>query len=64
MSDGLNDPLAGLYEVHGSQPVRPVPQIPVTQADFQALLDNPGAPAENQSAPALDKLNPHLFPQS
>jgi len=37
------------------------PTMPVTPEDFSQLLPNPDKPAENQSAPSPEQLNPHLF---
>ena len=37
------------------------PLMPQTPEDFRSLLDNPDKPAENQSAPSPEKLNPHLY---
>lgn len=54
-------PEPGTHEVAGPQPVRPVPAIPVTEQEFRQLLRNPDLPPEQQSAPSLDQLNPHLF---
>jgi hypothetical protein len=38
------------------------PTMPRTPRQFAQLLENPDMPAENQAAPAPEKLNPHLFP--
>lgn len=51
------------YEVSGVQPGQVTPNIPITRADFAALLLDPETPSQNQSAPPADLLNPHLFPQ-
>jgi hypothetical protein len=48
--------------VYGPQNPPPYPDIPRTREDFQQLLENPELPAESQSAPSQEKLNPHLFP--
>lgn len=37
------------------------PLMPQTRDAFTRLLDNPDKPAENQSAPSPETLNPHLF---
>jgi hypothetical protein len=37
------------------------PAMPRTPEQFAQLLENPDKPAENQSAPSPEKLNPHLF---
>jgi hypothetical protein len=47
--------------VSGFQEGVAYPSIPQTPQDFQQLLENPDKPAENQSAPPPEKLNPHLF---
>ncbi len=39
------------------------PRVQVTPQDFANLLDNPEKPAESQSAPSPEQLNPHLFPE-
>jgi hypothetical protein len=47
--------------VSGFQEGVAYPPVPVTPEDFQRLLPNPDKPAENQSAPSPEQLNPHLF---
>jgi hypothetical protein len=47
--------------VSGFQEGVAYPPIPITPQDFRELLANPDKPAENQSAPAPEQLNPHLF---
>ena len=37
------------------------PVMPVTAEDYKNLLENPDKRVENQSAPAQELLNPHLF---
>lgn len=48
--------------VSGPQSAPEYPKVPVTRKDFRALLENPDLPAELQSAPEQEQLNPHLFP--
>jgi hypothetical protein len=48
-------------QVSGFQQGTAYPEIPITPDDFQQLLENPELPAENQSAPSPEQLNPHLF---
>jgi len=47
--------------VSGFQEGVAYPTMPVTPEDFSQLLPNPDKPAENQSAPSPEQLNPHLF---
>jgi hypothetical protein len=47
--------------VSGFQQGASYPHVPVTPEDFRHLLPNPNKPAENQSAPSPEQLNPHLF---
>jgi len=47
--------------VSGFQQGVAYPPLPKTRDDFQQLLENPKLPAENQSAPSPEKLNPHIF---
>lgn len=47
--------------VSGFQEGTAYPSVPQTPQDFRQLLENPDKPAENQSAPSPEKLNPHLF---
>lgn len=58
------DPVAddAVGEVSGFQTGLEYPRVPQTREEFRQLLDNPDKPAENQSAPPMDQLNPHLFP--
>lgn len=51
----------GDTQVHGFQEAPYIPPIPTTPDDFAKLLRNPNLPAENQSAPRPEDLNPHLF---
>lgn len=48
--------------VRGFQQGLAYPRQPRTAADFQKLLKNPDLPAEYQSAPSMEQLNAHLFP--
>lgn len=48
-------------QVAGFQQGLRYPKVPVTKEDFAKLLPNPDLPAENQSAPSHEQLNPHLF---
>lgn len=48
-------------QVSGFQEGRHYPSVPTTPDQFQQLLENPDVAPENQSAPAPEKLNPHLF---
>ena len=48
-------------QVSGFQEGTAYPPVPVTPEDFANLLPNPEKPAENQSAPSPEQLNPHLF---
>lgn len=48
-------------DVSGFQEGVVYPSLPQTPDEFQQLLDNPELPPEFQSAPAPEKLNPHLF---
>lgn len=50
------------FQVSGVQTAPHVPPIPRTPRDFAKLLDNPDVPAQNQSAPPQELLNPHLYP--
>jgi hypothetical protein len=47
--------------VSGFQQGISYPVMPRTPEQFAQLLENPDKPAENQSAPAPEKLNPHIF---
>lgn len=51
------------HKAAGFQEGKAYPKMPVTPDDFAKLLDNPDLPAENQSAPSPEQLNPHLFPK-
>jgi hypothetical protein len=48
-------------QVSGFQEGLAYPILPETPEEFAQLLDNPDKPAENQSAPSPEQLNPHLF---
>lgn len=48
-------------QVSGFQQGIVYPRVPVTPEHFKRLLDNPAKRPENQSAPAPEQLNPHLF---
>lgn len=50
-------------QVHGFQEGAWYPKQPLTPDDFANLLDNPKLPAQHQSAPSPEQLNPHLFPR-
>lgn len=54
--------MAKKTSVSGFQQGDEYPVLPKTDDDFAQLLDNPELPPENQSAPSMEKLNPHLFP--
>lgn len=49
--------------VHGYQEGAYFAPIPITPADYAALLANPDLPPQFQAAPSHEKLNPHLFPK-
>ncbi len=48
-------------QVHGFQEGAKFARMPRTPADFANLLDNPDKPAQHQSAPSPEQLNPQLF---
>jgi hypothetical protein len=56
------DVVGGTSTVTGFQQGVAYPTMPKTPAQFAQLLENPSLPAENQSAPSPEKLNPHIFP--
>jgi len=51
----------GNMTVSGFQQGLEYPKVPVTPDDFAELLENPDKPAQFQSAPSPEQLNPHLF---
>lgn len=53
-----NDPTVSGFQEGVAYPV-----MPETPEEFSQLLDNPDKPPQNQSAPAPENLNPHLFPE-
>lgn len=50
-----------ISQVSGFQEGVDYPLLPQTADEFKSLLPNPDRPAELQSAPSQEQLNPHLF---